>query len=85
MPLAAASASAWIREGISIFAGGELLEEMGGFYQQFSVMVFTTNFWYILWSIGSIIAVLRRSATLNADEAEDLGYVQYGETTKPGV
>lgn len=77
----------WLLANGSIFAAGHELEEIGGFYHQFSVMVFITNFWYLLWSLFYAIAVSRRVSSAQAEseteESDEMPYVKYSDANKP--
>lgn len=50
----------WLLANGSIYDSGAELEEIGGFYNQFSVMVFTTNFWYLIWSLCFSFLITKR-------------------------
>ena len=47
----------WLLANGSIYTEGRELEAAGGFYNQFSVLLFMTEFWYLLWSLCFCIAL----------------------------
>lgn len=74
----------------SIYSDGREIEELGGFYNQFSVMMFLTNFWYLLWSLGACAALgwklYKASHNNNTIEgAEKANSMNYWPTTDTGA
>ncbi|CAB9527644.1 expressed unknown protein [Seminavis robusta] len=67
----------WLVANGSIYTDGREMEEVGGFYNQFSVLLFVTNFWYLMWSICFCIALGVRIFRKAGEEV-------INETKKPG-
>ena len=50
----------WLLANGSISVEGREIEELGGFYNQFSVMMFLSNFWYTIWGTVFCIVIAAR-------------------------
>jgi hypothetical protein len=81
----------WLLGNGSIYTEGRELEAVGGFYNQFSVLLFMTEFWYLLWSLCFCVAlavrIFRKAGKERANEetqrpGDSLDYLPY---TEPSV
>lgn len=58
----------WMLANGSIRTEGRQIEENGGFFSQFSVLLFMTNFWYVIWGlILTIIITIKSCQTHNVE------------------
>lgn len=63
--------SMWMLANGAILTGGRQIEENGGFYTQFSVLMFMTDFWYTLWGLIFTIVFATKSFQHRVDGLEN--------------
>jgi hypothetical protein len=73
----------WLLANGSIYTEGRELETVGGFYNQFSVLLFMTQFWYLLWSLCfSIALAIRIFKKSSGNPTQQEGLINNTEPTK---